>query len=182
MDSTSMNVVSSEMTVEVVFLKINQTLRRSAEGVLQVADYLYQFESHCDFQKLVKELSDKKILAKSTISQYITIARCDVLKNHLENLPPSFNSIYQLAKIEKNKKGFVEDKVNKGLLSSATKLETIRKWGTTKASSWKSITIQVQVQTDKKTVESIKAEAVKIAEKYGAVTKPVSVKKTKKTI
>lgn len=168
---------ADELTVESVFSNITTALRRSTEGVLEAAKFLVQFESYKEFGKLKKQLVSEKVMAKSTISQYLTIGKCTVLSSVYGNLPPSFNSIYHLAKLEKKTKGFIEAQIGEGKLNRATKLEDIRVWGETSVSSWASILIEIDAKVTKDIREALKKEMILFIRNKGLSVKPESVKK-----
>jgi len=179
MNAVNAAIETTNMTVESVLSEIATALRRSTQGVLDAARCIVQFKGHNEFPILEKKLIAEKVMAKSTISQYMTIGKCTVLARNVDKLPPSFNSIYHLAKIEAKQKGFIENAVQSGKLDRTTKLEEIRKWGETKPSEWVAITIEIPAHVSNEMREKIKAAAIKAAENLGASVKPVKVAATK---
>lgn len=169
-------VVTAEMSVVEVFEAITSALRRSTDGILEAADCMVQFEGAKNYTALKKKLTDEKVMGVSTISQYMTIGKCKVLKANIEHIPASFNSIYHLAKLEKEEEGFIERAIENGKLCRSTKLETIRKWGDRKSTGWVSVSIDIDANVSKEIREKIRMAAMNAAKEMGACVKPESLK------
>lgn len=172
------HIPAVSLTVETVFTSITSALHRSSEGVLEAAKCLVQFEGYKEFGELRKRLAAEKIMAKSTISQYLTIGKCTVLSRVVDKLPPSFNSIYHLAKMEKKTKGYIEDQIAKGKLNRATKLEDIRASTGISQSDWIQIMVEVNSHISPSERKSLKEEIINLIQVKGHKVKPASTKKS----
>jgi hypothetical protein len=171
--------VAPSATVESAFNKITTALRRSTEGIIEAAQCIVQYEKSSDFLQLRKRLVEEKVMAESTVSQYITIGNCTVLALNIEKLPPSFNSLYHLAKIEKSKPGFIEAQISNGKLNRASKLEAVRSWSDAKGTEWTTISIEIDAKTPDDVKAIIKKEMTEVVEKHNAKCKTRSNKKHK---
>lgn len=175
-----MNVVgaSLETTVQVALGRIRAALNRSVEGVLDAADCIVEYSNHKDYPKLMNELVNNKLMGKSTISQYTTIGKCVVLRKVIKNLPQSFNSLYHLAKLEREQSGFIENLISRGNLSPSTTLEELRGYGSSVKGTWTTIVIEVDSKIDVDTREKLKNEFIAITKQLGVDVKAPSTKKT----
>lgn len=169
--------ISVEATVEATFTKIKAALQRSAEGVLDAADLIVQFSKHKDYPMLTKELVKNKLMAKSTISQYSTIGKCAVLRSVINKLPQSFNSLYHLAKLEREQSGFIQNLISNGKLSPSTTLEYLRGYGTSTKSKWSNIVVEVDSKTDADMREQLRKMFIELAKQIGVDVKVPSPKK-----
>ncbi len=174
MNAANFETCANELTVELVFSNIQVSMRRTTESVLAVGKYLVDFEGYKEYAELKKKLISEKLMAESTISQYVQIGKCTVLSQVVDKLPASFNSIYHLAKLEKKAKGLIERKIAEDKLNPSTTLEEIRLWGEARQneSQWVSITIEVPAGVSNEIRELIREAAIRIAKENGVDIKP----------
>lgn len=173
------STAATEVTVESAFNEIKSSMLRSTVGVLDAARVLIDFFSRDDYPKLKKELISNKLMGESTLSQYQTIGRCAVLREVVEHLPASFNSLYHLAKLEKENAGFIKSAIAKGELQPCTTLDKIRQWdgkGSGKQEGT-SIVLQFEGKIDKEAADQIRQKLVEYAISLGVKVRVPAEKK-----
>jgi len=125
------NQQSSQLTTNVneIINQITFSWKKATEYIMEVAILLNKYQSDKTNQKLWfelrKELIERKIMSKTTISNLCSIGKNPILQKNMELLPPAYNTITELSKIPEQE---LNEKFKTGLISTELKLEDVRSW------------------------------------------------------
>jgi hypothetical protein len=117
--------------VETVINQITNTWNKAAEYILEVATIINTHATYDDsvgkknWKEIREALIDRKIMSQTTISNLRQIAKKQILYDNVQLLPPAYNTLWELSKLEEKE---LKDKFKKGLIHPVLKLEEARQW------------------------------------------------------
>ena len=122
---------SRSKEVESVISQITNTWNKAAEYILQVATIINTHATYDDpigkknWREIRETLIERKIMSRTTISNLCSIAKKQILYDNVQLLPPAYNTLWELSKLEEKE---LKDKFKKGLIHPVLKLEEAREW------------------------------------------------------
>jgi hypothetical protein len=128
---TKTNLKTTSNDVETVISQITNTWNKAAEYILEVATIINEHATYNNSEgkakwKVIREsLIERKIMSQTTISNLCKIAKRQILYDNVQLLPPSYNTLWELSKLEDKE---LRNKFNKGLIHPVLKLEEARQW------------------------------------------------------
>lgn len=117
--------------VEFVISQITNTWNKAAEYILEVATIINKNATYNDsigkkkWKDIRETLIERKIMSQTTISNLCQIAKRQILYDNVQLLPPAYNTLWELSKLEEKE---LKDKFKKGLIHPVLKLEEARQW------------------------------------------------------
>jgi hypothetical protein len=117
--------------VENVINEITTTWNKAAGYILQVASIINKHASYEDkdgksrWKEIREALIERKIMSQTTISNLRQIAKKQILYENVNLLPPAYNTLWELSKLEEKE---LKEKFKKGLINPVLKLEEARQW------------------------------------------------------
>jgi hypothetical protein len=111
--------------VETVINQITNTWNKAAEYILEVATIINTHATYDDsvgkknWKEIREALIDRKIMSQTTISNLRQIAKKQILYDNVQLLPPAYNTLWELSKLEEKE---LKDKFKKGLIHPVLKL------------------------------------------------------------
>lgn len=124
MTSKNMEILSP-IDVRSAVAEIGRAWHKATESIIETADLLYAFSLREGWDELRSELHDKKIIHTSVVSMLLGIAGNPMLMSpdHRDALPPSYNTLYQLNKLEP---GVLSEKIEQGDINPTMQLNEAR--------------------------------------------------------
>ena len=125
------NITSKSNDVETVISQITNTWNKAAEYILEVATIINTHATYSDstgkkkWKEIREALIERKIMSQTTISNLCQIAKRQILYDNVQLLPPAYNTLWELSKLEDKE---LRDKFKKGLIHPVLKLEEARQW------------------------------------------------------
>ncbi len=125
------NITSKSNDVETVISQITNTWNKAAEYILEVATIINTHATYSDstgkkkWKEIRETLIERKIMSQTTISNLCQIAKRQILYDNVQLLPPAYNTLWELSKLEDKE---LRDKFKKGLIHPVLKLEEARQW------------------------------------------------------
>lgn len=122
---------SKSTEVESVISQITNTWNKAAEYILEVASIINKHATYDDsvgkkkWKEIRETLIERKIMSQTTISNLCQIAKRQILYDNVRLLPPAYNTLWELSKLEDKE---LKDKFKKGLIHPVLKLEEARQW------------------------------------------------------
>jgi len=122
---------SKSNDVETVISQITNTWNKAAEYILEVATIINTHATYSDstgkkkWKEIREALIERKIMSQTTISNLCQIAKRQILYDNVQLLPPAYNTLWELSKLEDKE---LRDKFKKGLIHPVLKLEEARQW------------------------------------------------------
>lgn len=85
-----------------VVARITTSFKKSIKALLETAKEIVEASNRDDFTSVRKELVNNRVMSESTITSFLTIGNNAVLMNpdYEDRLPPSYTSLYALAKLD----------------------------------------------------------------------------------
>jgi hypothetical protein len=128
---TNITSKSKSNDVETVINQITNTWNKAAEYILEVATIINTHATYSDstgrkkWKEIREALIERKIMSQTTISNLCQIAKRQILYDNVQLLPPAYNTLWELSKLEDKE---LRDKFKKGLIHPVLKLEEARQW------------------------------------------------------
>ena len=128
---TNITSKSKSNEVESVINQITNTWNKAAEYILEVAKIINTHATYDDpvgkknWKEIREALIERKIMSQTTISNLRQIAKKQILYDNVQLLPPAYNTLWELSKLEEKE---LKDKFKKGLIHPVLKLEEARQW------------------------------------------------------
>ena len=128
---TNITSKSKSNDVETVISQITNTWNKAAEYILEVATIINTNATYNDsigkkkWKDIREALIERKIMSQTTISNLCQIAKRQILYDNVQLLPPAYNTLWELSKLEDKE---LKDKFKKGLIHPVLKLEEARQW------------------------------------------------------
>ena len=123
--------ITKSTDVEIVINQITNTWNKAAEYILEVATIINKHATYNDsvgknkWREIREALIERKIMSQTTISNLCQIAKRQILYDNVQLLPPAYNTLWELSKLEDKE---LKDKFKKGLIHPVLKLEEARQW------------------------------------------------------
>ena len=128
---TKNTTITKSNDVETVISQITNTWNKAAEYILEVATIINTHATYSDsigkkkWKEIREALIERKIMSQTTISNLCQIAKRQILYDNVQLLPPAYNTLWELSKLEDKE---LRDKFKKGLIHPVLKLEEARQW------------------------------------------------------
>jgi len=128
---TKNTTITKSNDVETVISQITNTWNKAAEYILEVATIINTHATYSDstgkkkWKEIRETLIERKIMSQTTISNLCQIAKRQILYDNVKLLPPAYNTLWELSKLEDKE---LKDKFKKGLIHPVLKLEEARQW------------------------------------------------------
>lgn len=120
-------VVFEKIDLDEAIPKFEAAWHKTVDALFEMIQLIEHYRSRPGFETLRQELHDRGIIKDSVMSMLHTIASNKILldTNNRKFLPPAYNTLYSLAKIDSK---ILEKKLSKGEITPDLKLEQARQW------------------------------------------------------
>jgi hypothetical protein len=124
---TNALVVLNKIDLVEAIPKFEAAWHKTVDALFEMIELIEDYRSRPGFDSLRQELHDRGIIKDSVMSMLHTIATNKILldTNNRKYLPPAYNTLYSLAKIDTK---VLEKKFSKGEITPDLKLEQARQW------------------------------------------------------
>jgi transcriptional regulator len=120
-------VILEKIVIEEAIPKFEAAWHKTVDALFEMIELIEDYRSRPGFELLRQELHDRGIIKESVMSMLHTIASNKLLldSNNRKYLPPAYNTLYSLAKIDAK---VLQKKFSKGEITPDLKLEQARQW------------------------------------------------------
>lgn len=118
----------ASVEVEHAVKEIGQSWHKAVESIIETSNLLYKYKQKKNiWNPLQKMLIERGIMHESVISMLVGIGGNALLVNedNFHLLPPSYNTLYQLSKLDE---GVLEEKISCGDVHTGITIEIAKKW------------------------------------------------------